>query len=258
MSKELIFYQLFEQESSTYTYLLADPESKEAVIIDPVLETINRDLKLIQELELKLKFVLDTHVHADHITAAALLRERTGAKTAIGKHSGVKCADRLLGEGNQIKFGKYIIEIIETPGHTNGCLTFKLENKLFTGDALLIRSNGRTDFQQGSAEKLYQSIHKLFNLEGDFTVYPGHDYKGQTKTTLSLEKKFNPRIGGGKSKEEFTQTMASLKLAHPKKMQQAIPSNLICGQRQDAQPISHEDTEKIPTGDNPINLKFST
>lgn len=229
MLKNPLFYQLFELESSTYTYLLADEDTKEAVLIDPVLETLDRDLKLVSKLGLKLVYVLDTHVHADHITSAGKIREITKTKTCVSKNSGVRCADVLLSDGDELRFGRHTLKVLETPGHTNSCLTYIIGDKLFTGDALLIRGNGRTDFQQGSAEKLYDSIQKLFNLTGDFTVYPAHDYIGQTKTTIELEKKFNPRIGNGKSKAEFVKTMSQLKLANPKKIMEAVPANIVCG-----------------------------
>lgn len=232
-----LFYQMYETESSTYTYLLADQTTKEAIIIDPVLETIDRDLKLIAELDLKLIYVLDTHIHADHITSAGKIREITNVKTCVGKNSASQCADVLLKEGDELRFGQHTVKALETPGHTDGCMTYMVGNKLFTGDALLIRGNGRTDFQQGSPEKLYDSIHKLFDLKGDFTVYPAHDYKGQTKTTLELEKKFNPRIGGGKSKAEFVKIMSELKLANPKKIMEAVRANMACGHIQNSRTI---------------------
>lgn len=246
MSKEPIFYQMFEHESSTYTYLLADVDSKEAILIDPVIETIDRDLKLVSELGLKLLYILDTHVHADHITSAGAIRDKVKAKTCVSKYSGVKCADILLEEGSKITFGKHIVQVLETPGHTDSCLTFKIGNKLFTGDALLIRGNGRTDFQQGSADKLYDSIHKIFNLGDELTVYPAHDYKGQTKTTVGLEKKYNPRIGQGKSKAEFIEIMRNLKLANPKKIMEAVPANMVCGFKQEARTLDFEVNNNVP------------
>ena len=227
----MIFYQLFESESSTYTYLLADERTKEAILIDPVIETVERDIKLLSELDLKLLWTIDTHVHADHITAAATLRSRLGAKTCVSKHSNVTCADRLLCEGDLISFGGHSLKAIETPGHTNSCMSFILGNMIFTGDVLFIRGCGRTDFQQGSSEKMYQSIHdKIFSLSDDTIIYPGHDYKGMTHSTVGLEKKFNPRLGGNKTLAEFSQIMASLNLAPPKKIQESVPANLHCGE----------------------------
>lgn len=229
MDQSPLFYQLFELESSTYTYLLADQATKEAILIDPVLETAERDLKLISELGWRLLYILETHVHADHITGAHVIREKTKAQVGVSQHAGVSCADLHLKDGQTLQFGRHQIKIFETPGHTNSCLTYLIENMLFTGDTLLIRGNGRTDFQQGSAETLYNSIQRLFALPQDYVVYPAHDYKGQTKTTLALEKQFNPRIGGGKTKEEFIQIMNNLKLSQPKKINEAVPANLACG-----------------------------
>lgn len=225
-----IFYQLFELESSTYTYIIADKETREAAIIDPVLETVDRDLKLIEEAGLRLKYILDTHVHADHITGASILRDRTKAETAISRHSGVDCADLYLQEGDELLLGDKKIKVLETPGHTNSCLSFLFEDMIFTGDALLIRGTGRTDFQQGSSEKLFDNIHKkIFTLPPDTKVYPGHDYKGLTSSTVALEKQFNPRLGGARTKSEFVKIMSELKLANPKKIHEAVPANLTCG-----------------------------
>ncbi|MCM2354433.1 MAG: MBL fold metallo-hydrolase [Pseudobdellovibrio sp.] len=231
MKQATLFYQLFEHESSTYTYIIADTDSKEAAIIDPVISTVDRDLNLIEELGLKLKYILDTHIHADHITGAGEIRKRTGALSAVSTHAHVNCVDKSLHHGDQLYLGDKLITALETPGHTDSCMSFVFENKVFTGDALLIRGCGRTDFQQGSAEKLYNSVHsKLFTLPDDIQVYPAHDYKGQTSSTIELEKKFNPRLGQNKSKAEFINIMANLKLAEPKKIYEAVPANLACGQ----------------------------
>lgn len=227
---KIIFYQLFEPESSTYTYLIADATTREAALIDPVLETIDRDLRLIEELGLKLKFILDTHVHADHITGAGEIRNRTHAQTGLSHAAGVKCADLELKNGQTLTLGDKVIRILETPGHTSSCLTYLFEGMAFTGDSLMIRSAGRTDFQQGSSDRLYESVHeKLFTLPDDTRVYPGHDYKGQTASTIGLEKKYNLRLGGTKTKEEFKKIMSELNLANPKKIHQALPANLSCG-----------------------------
>jgi sulfur dioxygenase len=229
MQNSLIFYQLFDSESSTCTYLLADSQSREAVIIDSVLENKDRDLKLISELGLKLIYILDTHIHADHITAASLLRKVTGAKTGISEVAGVGCADLMLKENDSLFFGVHQLSVISTPGHTDGCTTFKVGNKIFTGDTLLVRGTGRTDFQGGSSEKLYESLQKLFKLSDDTEVFPGHDYTGLRKSSIGLEKKFNPRAGQGKSKEEFVKIMNELKLSEPKKIKEALPANKACG-----------------------------
>ena len=233
MFNDLIFYQLFESGSSTYTYILADGELLEAIIIDPVLETVDRDIKLIKEVGLKLKYVLDTHIHADHITAASELRSRLAAKTAVSRDSKIPCADILLGDKEVLHFGKYSIQALATPGHTDSCVSFYCQGMVFTGDSLMIRGTGRTDFQQGSAEKLYDSIHeKLFTLPENTLVYPAHDYRGQSKSTIALEKTWNPRINLSKSRADFKKTMDELKLEDPKKMLEAVPANLQCGKKE--------------------------
>lgn len=230
MNKNLIFHQLFEAESSTYTYLLADSLSKEAILIDTVIETVDRDLKLIKELGLRLKYVLDTHIHADHVTGAGKIRHLTGVKTAVPKKANVPCADLNLSEGDEVAFGPFLLKVFETPGHTDASLSFYCEGFIFTGDALLIRATGRTDFQSGSSDQLYDSIHqKLFKLPPDTKVYPAHDYQGFTASTIEVEIKNNPRVGGGKTKEQFVKIMSELKLAYPKKIDEALPANLSCG-----------------------------
>lgn len=230
MNESSIFYQLFEHESSTYTYIITDVASKEAAIIDPVLSTVDRDLNLIEELGLKLKYVLDTHIHADHITGAGEIRRRTRAQSVVSVHANVNCADVAIAEGQKLFLGNHAITALETPGHTNSCISYVFENKVFTGDALLIRGCGRTDFQQGSAEKLFDSVrNKLFLLPDEMRVYPAHDYKGQTSSTIALEKKFNARLAESKTKIDFIQIMSNLKLANPKKIHEAIPANLACG-----------------------------
>lgn len=227
----MIFHQLFEAETSTYTYLLADSETKEAVLIDTVIEMVDRDLKLLSELGLTLKYVLDTHLHADHITASGELRKRTGAKTAIGKEAGIPCIDIELTDGSELKLGKKTIKVLATPGHTNTCMSFYIDGMLFTGDSLLIHGCGRTDFQQGSSLKMYESItNKIFTLPDSTKIYPGHDYKGYTYSTVELEKKFNPRLGNNTSLADFQKIMSELKLAPPKKIDIAVPANTKCGQ----------------------------
>ncbi len=228
----MIFRQLFDPESSTYTYLLADEQTRQAVLIDPVLEQIDRDTTLLRELGLDLVYALDTHVHADHVTALGTLRERLGCKTVLSRRAGVGCADISVGDGDRIAFGEHALDVLETPGHTNGCLSYVASglSMAFTGDALLIRGTGRTDFQQGDAATLYRSVHhKLFTLPESTLLYPGHDYKGRTVTTVVEERRFNPRLGGGKTEREFLAIMAELQLAYPKKMDIALPANLACG-----------------------------
>lgn len=228
----LIFRQLFDQESSTYTYLLADPVTHLAVLIDPVFEQARRDLALLAELDLTLDTVVDTHCHADHVTAAWLLKQRTGACIAIAAAAGVAGADRLLKHGDRLTFGQRHLAVRATAGHTDGCLTFVLddESMAFTGDAILIRGCGRTDFQQGDAAHLYHAIRtQIFSLPDATRLYPAHDYHGLTVTSVAEEKRFNPRFGGQISESDFVGYMNNLGLPYPKKIDLALPANLRCG-----------------------------
>ena len=225
----MILRQLFDYETWTYTYLVADEVSKEAVIIDPVLTQINRDVKLISELGFTLKYALDTHVHADHVTAAGNLRDRLGCQTAVAGVNSVECADVALKDNDVIKFGEFEIKVISTPGHTSGCLSFYINGYVFTGDSLFIRGCGRTDFQQGDATMLFESItERLYSLPDETIVCPGHDYNGRTMSTIGEEKAFNPRINLGR--EGFIEYMKNLNLPNPKLIMEAVPSNQSCGQ----------------------------
>lgn len=226
----MLFRQLFDFETSTYTYLLADEETKEAVLIDSVLEQAERDKKLINELGLKLKYLMETHVHADHITGVSKLKEFfPEAKSVVHQSGGTKCTDIYTKDGDEFKFGDYTIKVFSTPGHTDGCVSYYTDGKIFTGDALLIRGCGRTDFQNGSSEKLYDSVtQKIFTLPENTLIYPGHDYKGHECSSVYEEKNFNPRLSG-KSKAEFTEIMNNLKLDYPKKIKESVPANLQCG-----------------------------
>lgn len=245
--QEPIFYQLFEHESSTYTYIIADPVTREAAIIDPVKETLERDIKLLEELGVNLKYVLDTHIHADHITAAGEIRKKTGAKSAVSAGAKVDCVDISLENGQELFLGDRKITALATPGHTNSCMSFVFEGRVFTGDALLIRGTGRTDFQQGSSERLYESVIKnLFSLPDDTQVYPAHDYRGHTSSTIEMEKRFNPRLGATKTKDEFIKTMAELKLANPKKIHEAVPANMACGLMKETRTILPAMNDGIP------------
>uniref|UniRef100_I2CRD5 persulfide dioxygenase n=1 Tax=Nannochloropsis gaditana (strain CCMP526) TaxID=1093141 RepID=I2CRD5_NANGC len=225
-----IFRQLFEAESCTYTYLLGDPETKEALLIDPVDLTVERDVSLIEELGLTCVMGVNTHCHADHVTGTGLLRQRVqGLKSVIARAAGAK-ADVLLEEGQKISFGRYHLEVRATPGHTDGCVSYVMDDRsmVFTGDALLVRGCGRTDFQQGSAHSLFKSVHsRLFTLPGDCLVYPAHDYKGRMSSSIREEKQHNPRLT--KSEEEFVSIMKNLNLPYPKKIDDALPKNLVCG-----------------------------
>lgn len=231
----LIFRQLFDTTSSTYTYLLGDSQTRHAVFIDPVFEQVRRDAALIHELGLSLKWTLDTHVHADHVTGAWLLKEHLGSQIAVARASGATGADRLLDEGDKIEFGSRHLEVRATPGHTAGCLTYVLDDQTmaFSGDCLLIRGCGRTDFQQGDPRHLYDSIHgKIFALPAACLLYPAHDYRGLTVTTVTEEQRFNPRLGGNISKDDFVGYMKHLGLPHPKQIELAVPANLRCGRPQ--------------------------
>jgi glyoxylase-like metal-dependent hydrolase (beta-lactamase superfamily II)/rhodanese-related sulfurtransferase len=231
----MIFRQLFEQQSSTYTYLLADRATREALVIDPVFEQARRDAALIEELGLRLAWTLDTHVHADHVTGAWLLKERLGSRIAISAASGAQGADRYLEPGDTVSFGRHRLEARATPGHTNGCMTYVLEDRsmAFTGDALLIRGCGRTDFQQGDPRTLFRSVRaQIFALPDGCTLYPAHDYRGLTATSVGEEKLYNPRLAEAILEQDFVGYMTHLGLPHPKQMDAAVPANLNCGRPQ--------------------------
>jgi sulfur dioxygenase len=228
----LIFRQLFDSQSSTYTYLLACGETREAVLIDSVFEQVRRDAALIRELDLKLLCTLETHVHADHVTGATMHKRGCGSRITVPALSGASGADVYLADGQSIAFGRHRLEARSTPGHTNGCMTYVLDNgaMAFTGDCLLIRGTGRTDFQQGDAHALHRSVHRqIFSLPDACLLYPGHDYRGLTVTSVGEEKEFNPRLGGALSEDDFAGYMQNLKLAHPKQIAVAVPANLKCG-----------------------------
>lgn len=236
----MLFRQLFEPQSSTYTYLLADEETREAILIDPVFEEVRREIALIEELGLKLVATLETHVHADHVTGAWLLKQKLGSRIALSAQSGAVGADTYLKPGDRVTFGKRYVEARATPGHTNGCMTFVLDDRsmAFTGDALLIRGCGRTDFQQGSARTLFRSVREqVFSLPASCTIYPGHDYTGSTASSVGEEMAHNPRLGLAIREDDFCGYMANLGLAHPKKMDVAVPANLKCGKPEAPLPL---------------------
>jgi len=233
-TKSAVIEQLFDHKvSSTFSYLLGCAHSQEAVLIDPVLGMESRDLGLAEELGFKVKYVVNTHCHADHITSGGAIKKlHPEVKTMISEASGA-AADIKLKDGDRIEFGEYALEALATPGHTDGCMCFVLQGPddpkaVFTGDTLLIRGCGRTDFQQGDAARLYDMVHqKIFTLPKDTKIYPGHDYKGRNVSTVAEEKKFNPRLT--QNKEEFIKTMKDLNLPYPKMMDEAVPANLVCG-----------------------------
>lgn len=228
----IILRQLFDLETYTYTYLLGCPKTRAAVIIDPVDTQAERDVQITKELDLNLIYAMNTHVHADHVTGTGILKNLTGCKSVISKISGAK-ADVLIKDGDTIDFGDQALEVRSTPGHTNGCVTYvnHTSRAAFTGDALLIRACGRTDFQEGNPETLYDAVrNKIFSLPEDYMLYPAHDYRGLTVSTVGEELKHNPRLT--KSKEEFVTIMTNLGLVKPKKMDEAVPLNVMCGPSQ--------------------------
>lgn len=230
--------QLFDPASSTYTYLLFDADSREALIIDPVDEQLERDLAVLREYGLKLTLVVETHAHADHVTSAGLLVEHTGARTAAPAACGIRTATIQLEDGAVLPFGQQHIRALHTPGHTAGSMCYLWESggqrHVFTGDTLLINGCGRTDFQSGSAEALYRSLTQvLFALPDDTLVWPGHDYAGRSQSSIGAEKQGNARVAG-KSLAEFTALMGNLNLPRPLRIDEAVPANLHSGLRHDA------------------------
>jgi glyoxylase-like metal-dependent hydrolase (beta-lactamase superfamily II) len=226
----MLFRQLFDSETSTYTYLIADEGTKEAVLVDAVLEQVERDRQLLEELGLTLGYCLETHIHADHITGTGRLRELTGCQGIVPQNATAKCADRFLGDGEILRVGSVEIKAIATPGHTDSHNAYLVNgDRILTGDALLIRGCGRTDFQSGDAAALHHSItEKLFALPEETLVYPGHDYRGHTVSTIGEEKQYNPRFVG-QTKASFIELMANLNLPNPKKIMEAVPANELCG-----------------------------
>ena len=222
--------QLFDPESSTYSYLVWDRESREAALIDPVQEQVNRDINLIRELGLQLNYTLETHVHADHVTGSGILRKTFNSIVMVHENSRAKCADVQIKGGDFIPLGTSKIHVLYTPGHTYSDVSYLIPGAVFTGDALLIRDCGRTDFQSGDAGRLYDSItQKLFALPDDTVVYPGHDYGGHSFSSIIEEKLHNPRIGKNTRRDDFIRIMNNLKLEPPQRIHDALPSNLRCG-----------------------------
>lgn len=226
----MLFRQLFDPDTSTYSYLLADPVSREAALVDPVLEQVDRDARLVEELGLRLVYTLETHVHADHVTGADALRRRLGSRSVVHADGGAACADVLVRDGDVLHVGSIAIEVRHTPGHTEGDVSYVVGDRVFTGDTLLIGGCGRTDFQQGDPGALYDSVHgKLFTLPDDTLVYPGHAYDGRRVSSIAQEKEINARLGGGRSRESFIQLMENLELPYPRKIDVSLPANRECG-----------------------------
>nr|MBS0021073.1 MBL fold metallo-hydrolase [Gammaproteobacteria bacterium] len=227
----MIFRQLYDQESSTYTYLIAVRDGGEALLIDPVLERVPQYLKLLQELDVKLLLAVDTHVHADHVTGLGALRTETGCTTVMGEQSHADCVSLKVTEGEQLRVDGVRLEVMYTPGHTDDSYSLLLPDRVFTGDTLLIRGTGRTDFQNGDPAAQYDSLfNKLLKLPEDTLVYPAHDYNGMTVSTIGEERRHNPRLQVS-SQAEYVELMNALEFASPKLMDIAVPANLACGNK---------------------------
>ncbi|HSR02322.1 MAG TPA: MBL fold metallo-hydrolase [Methylophilaceae bacterium] len=226
----MLFKQLFEPLSCTYTYLIGCEETGNAILIDPVIATIDRDMAELQKYDLKLAYSIDTHIHADHITSALQLKKRLGSQIANPIIDRLPCADVYLEDAKALKIGSIELIPIHTPGHTDGHFAYSVGDKVFTGDALLINGCGRTDFQNGNVEELYDSIHnKIFTLPNEYLIYPGHDYNDLFVSSVIQEKINNPRLGGNKSFDEFKEIMSGLNLPYPKFIDYAVPGNKLCG-----------------------------
>ena len=228
----MIFRQLFDPVSSTYTYVLGDAASGEALVVDPVRDNWQRDAALLRELSLQPVATLETHIHADHVTGAWYLKQEFGCETALSAEAAADGADRLLRHRDRIAFGGRHVQVRATPGHTRTCITFVADDESFalTGDCLLIRGTGRTDFQQGDSQAMFRSVHEqILSLPAECLLYPGHDYRGLTVSSVSEERRFNPRVGEGIGAEDFAGYMKNLNLPHPKLLDIAVPANLRCG-----------------------------
>ena len=227
----MLFRQLFDKESSTYTYLLAPSEGGEALLIDPVEANAQQYVQLIDEMDLKLVLAVDTHIHADHVTGLGILRESTGCASAMGEMTQTECVSLHFREGEKLKVGALQLDILYTPGHTDDSYSFVLPDRVFTGDTLLIRGTGRTDFQNGDPAAQYDSLFgKLLKLPDQTLVYPAHDYHGMTVSTIREEKRHNPRLQVP-DKRSYIELMNGLKLDNPKLMDIAVPANRNCGLR---------------------------
>jgi glyoxylase-like metal-dependent hydrolase (beta-lactamase superfamily II) len=222
----VIFEQLFDPESSTYTYLIGDGQV--CALVDPVREQLERDLQRVAELGMKLVYTIETHIHADHVTSGNAFTERVGSRPVLSKASPVSCDALRVKGGDVVKVGSVELRVIETPGHTPESLSYLIDGKVLTGDALLVHTCGRTDFQGGDAGALWDAVHqRLYTLPDETVVYPAHDYKGNKSSTIGDEKRLNARLN--RPREEFIELMASLGLPRPQKMDEALPANLRCG-----------------------------
>jgi len=227
----MIFRQLFESDTCTYTYLLACEQSQKAILIDTVASEVDHYIERLNNLGLTLAYTFETHVHADHVTGASLLRERLGSKSVVHRDSGAMCADLLVTDGIEFQIGEIDLKVLHTPGHTSGCTSYVIGDRVFTGDSLLINGCGRTDFQQGDSATMYTSVtEKIFTLPADTLVYPGHDYNGKRVSSVAQEIALNPRLGQQKSCAEFIDIMTNLNLPYPKYIDAALPANQACGQ----------------------------
>lgn len=233
----MIFRQLFDPDSSTYTYIIGSESTGDAIIIDPVFEQHARDTALLRELNLRVRYTIDTHVHADHVTGAWLMKQTFGADIVLAGNYDASHVDITLKDGMVLAFGDNAVRALATPGHTGGCFTFVTadESMAFTGDCLLIRGAGRTDFQAGDVHAMWRSIQeKIFQLPDNCLLYPGHDYMGRTVSTVAEEKRFNPRIGGDAREEDFAGYMKNLNLPHPRQLDIAVPANMKSGKPDEA------------------------
>ncbi len=224
----ILFRQLFDEATWTLTYILADARTREAVIIDPVIEQRDRDLSVLREMGVTLKYILETHVHADHVTGGGALRRAAGAMFVAGEGTALECADVLLADGETLVFGDEVIHAMTTPGHTNGCMSYRWRDRLFTGDTLLIDACGRTDFQEGSPDKLYDSLQRLLAHPDETLIFPGHDYNGRRVSSVAQEKGVNPYVAG-LDRAAFVARMEALDLPRPRRIDVAVPANRKCG-----------------------------
>ncbi|QFR39570.1 MBL fold metallo-hydrolase [Candidatus Gracilibacteria bacterium 28_42_T64] len=227
----MIFRQLFDRASSTFTYIIASEKTKEAIVIDPVFEQIERDSKFITQFGLSVTYIVDTHIHADHITGSYHLQQKVGGKIGVGvKNDFVENNNLFLSDSDILKIGELEMRVFETPGHTSGCITLLVGDKLFTGDLLFVRGSGRTDFQEGSNKEMFRSVReKIFRLSDNIHIYPGHDYNGCFSSSVGEEKEYNPRLNMSHSYEQFENIMNNLHLAYPKKIEINLLANKNCG-----------------------------